>query len=62
MNRTLHALPERQRTALTLCTVQGLSARQASKVLGISVSALESLLSRARGTLRKVLKIQDRLQ
>ena len=62
VNRTLHALPERQRTALTLCTVQGLSARQASKVLGISVSALESLLSRARGTLRKVLRIQDRPQ
>ena len=50
--RALEALPERQRTAITLCVYQGLSNRDAAQVLEISVEALESLLSRARRTLR----------
>ena len=48
-------LPERQRTALYLCTYQGLSNKEAAATLAVSVEALESLLSRARRQLRKQL-------
>lgn len=50
--RALSALPERQRTAIALSVYQGLSNRDAAQVMEISIEALESLLSRARRTLR----------
>ena len=46
-------LPERQRAALVLCQLQGWSNRDAARVLEVSVDALESLVARARRTLRK---------
>lgn len=46
------ALPERQRVALTLCHWDGMSNIEAAEILGVSVGALESLLVRARRTLR----------
>lgn len=49
-------LPERQRTALTLCHYEGLGNIEAAEVMGITVGALESLLIRAKRVLR------DRLQ
>ena len=49
-------LPERQRTALTLCHYEGLGNIEAAEVMGITVGALESLLIRAKRYLR------DRLQ
>ncbi len=55
LRRALSALPERQRTAIVLCHRQGMSNRDAAQVLGVSVDALESLLSRARRSLRKTL-------
>ena len=48
-------LPERQRAALVLVHYQGLSGREAAAALEISVEALESLLARARRTLRDTL-------
>lgn len=48
-------LPARQRAALALCHDEGLSNPEAAAVLEISVEALESLLARARRTLRSVL-------
>jgi RNA polymerase sigma-70 factor (ECF subfamily) len=48
-------LPERQRTALTLCHFQELGQAEASAVMGIGESAYESLLARARRRLRKLL-------
>jgi len=51
----LATLPERQRAALTLCHWDGMSNIEAADVLGISVGALESLLVRARRTLRDTL-------
>jgi RNA polymerase sigma-70 factor (ECF subfamily) len=48
----LTALPSRQREALVLTYYQELSNQQASDLMGISVDALESLLARARRTLR----------
>lgn len=48
-------LPDRQRAALTLCHWDGMSNIEAAEILGVSVGALESLLVRARRTLRSAL-------
>lgn len=48
----IRRLPERQGAALTLCALQGHSQAEAAEILEISVEALESLLARARRTLR----------
>lgn len=47
------ALPERQRAALSLVHFEGLSNVEAADVMNLSVEAVESLLSRARRTLRE---------
>lgn len=49
------ALPERQREAVTLCHYQELSNIEAAQLMGVSVEALESLLSRGRRALRAAL-------
>ncbi len=49
------ALPERQRAALILCHYQDLSNIEAAGILGVSVEAVESLLSRGRKALRLAL-------
>jgi RNA polymerase sigma-70 factor (ECF subfamily) len=46
------ALPQRQREALLLFHVEGLSQRESAAALGIGEEALESLLARARRSLR----------
>lgn len=46
------ALPERQREALTLCALEGMTNIEAAAAMDVSVRALESLLARARRTLR----------
>lgn len=51
----LAALPARQREALVLNYYQELSNVEAAALMGISVDALESLLSRARRNLRTLL-------
>ena len=45
-------LPERQRAALALCHFEGVSNIEAAEALGLSVGAIESLLVRARRTLK----------
>jgi RNA polymerase sigma-70 factor, ECF subfamily len=54
--REIAALPERQRIALALCHYQGLKNDEAAEVMEITVEALESLLARARRTLRERLQ------
>ena len=49
-------LPERQRAALALCYWQEMSNAEAAEVLSLSVGAVESLLVRARRSLRISLK------
>ena len=56
LNSLIHELPERQRTALVLCHIQGWSNAEAATVLDVSTEALESLLARARRALRKKLR------
>lgn len=51
----LATLPDRQRAALTLCHWDERSNIEAAEILEISVGALESLLVRARRTLRVAL-------
>lgn len=51
----IRQLPDRQKEALTLSALEGLGNKQAAKVMDITVHALESLLARARKTLRSAL-------
>lgn len=55
VDAALQALPERQRLALVLFHYQGLTQNEAAEALGVSAEALESLLSRARRTLKAAL-------
>jgi RNA polymerase sigma-70 factor (ECF subfamily) len=52
----LDQLAPRQRAAITLVHYQGLSNPEAAEVLGVGVEAVESLLARARRSLRKALE------
>jgi RNA polymerase sigma-70 factor (ECF subfamily) len=49
-------LPEAQRTAVILCRYEGLAYEEIAQVLGCSVSAVKSLLHRARLTLKEQLR------
>ncbi|MCB0763220.1 MAG: RNA polymerase sigma factor [Flavobacteriales bacterium] len=51
----INALPTQQKTALLIKTMDGLSQQEVAEVMGTSVKAVESLLSRARQQLRKEL-------
>ena len=55
----LMRLPESQRTALVLTYYQNLSNREVAEIMNSSVRALESLLVRARGNLKKQLETQQ---
>lgn len=52
----INALPDRQREALNLCALEGMGNIEAAEVMSVSIHALESLLARARRTLRSTLK------
>lgn len=56
VNTELMALPERQRQALVLFHFEGLSQTEVGEILGVTDEAVESLLSRARRSLRGTLK------
>lgn len=55
VSAAVDALPERQRAALALCYYDELSNIEAAEILGLSVGAVESLLVRARRTLKLAL-------
>jgi RNA polymerase sigma-70 factor (ECF subfamily) len=52
VGEALARLPERQREAIVLCHYQELGNIEAAAVMGVTVEALESLLSRGRRALR----------
>jgi RNA polymerase sigma-70 factor (ECF subfamily) len=56
VDEALTALPENQRTALSLCRQEELSYEEIAVVLGCSLSATKSLIHRARETLKARLK------
>ncbi len=59
VQRLVSELPERQRKALVLCRLEGMSMAEAGLVLRCSVGAVESLLSRARRHLRSRMTMHD---
>jgi RNA polymerase sigma-70 factor (ECF subfamily) len=56
VDAALKALPDRQRLALTLFHYEGMSQIEVGQAMGISDEAVESLLARARRTLKASLK------
>jgi RNA polymerase sigma-70 factor (ECF subfamily) len=61
VNEALQTLPERQRLALVLCHYEELSMTEAAGVMETTPEAIESLLSRARRTLRRQLEPEWRM-
>ena len=51
----IHALPENQKTALILKSIEGLPVAEIADIMGLSRKAVESLLARARKNLEKKL-------
>lgn len=58
MDTALRGLPERQRLALTLFHYQELGMKEAADIMDVSVEALESLLARARRSVKKELEAE----
>ncbi len=56
VNAALQALPERQRMALTLFHFEGLSQIEIGRTMGVTDEAVESLLARARRSLKTALR------
>ena len=56
LEREIAALPERQRMALNLCFDEGLSNQEAAAVMGVKLKALQSLVMRAKTTLKERMK------
>lgn len=56
LERAIGTLPERQRTALNLCFDEGLTNQQAAEVMGLKLKALQSLIMRAKTTLKERMK------
>jgi RNA polymerase sigma-70 factor (ECF subfamily) len=54
MRRALAMLPAEQSHAVVLCDVHGLSTEETADVLGVSVPAVKSRLSRGRRRLRRI--------
>ena len=55
IDAALAALPGKQKAAIVLCHYEGFSGKEAAQILGISVLAVQSLLVRARASLRTAL-------
>jgi RNA polymerase sigma-70 factor (ECF subfamily) len=53
LTKMLQALPDRQRAVVVLSYYEGLKGHEVAETLGLSVKAVESLLVRARRTLRE---------
>ena len=61
LEKAIAGLPERQKEALNLVVYEELKQKDAADVLGVGIKALESLLSRAKKTLKETLnKDQNR--
>ncbi|MCY4656719.1 MAG: RNA polymerase sigma factor [Gammaproteobacteria bacterium] len=58
--KSIEELPERQRTAIVLCNLQGWSQSDVAQILGCSVNAVDALVGRGRQSLRiKLSKFRD---
>jgi len=52
IERFIQELPERQQMAVNLCFYEGLSNNEAAQIIGVKVKALQSLVMRAKTTLK----------
>jgi RNA polymerase sigma-70 factor, ECF subfamily len=57
--RALAMLPQRQRAALVLTELMGLTSEEAGAALGITASTVRSLVSQARQALRASMEVDD---
>lgn len=55
VEKAIEALPEHQRLALTLCFYQEFSNQEAADIMGMNIKALQSLIMRAKGSLKAML-------
>ncbi len=55
MEDAIRRLPERQRIALNLCFYEGLSNKEAAAIMNVNLKALQSLIMRAKTTLRETI-------
>jgi RNA polymerase sigma-70 factor (ECF subfamily) len=53
LDQFIRELPERQQLALNLCFYEGLSNKEAAEIIGVKVKALQSLIMRAKLTLKE---------
>lgn len=56
LDRLIRRLPERQQLALNLCFYEELSNQEAADIMGVNLKALQSLIMRAKTTLKEQLK------
>src|ERR1043166_4848434 len=56
LEKEIADLPDRQRTALNLCFDEGLRNQKAAEVMGVNLKALQSLIMRAKTTLKERMK------
>lgn len=54
--KAVDKLPDNQRVAFVLSKVEGRSYQEISEIMGTTISAIESLLHRAKNNLRKILE------
>jgi RNA polymerase sigma-70 factor (ECF subfamily) len=57
LEKEIAALPERQRTALNLCFDEELSNQEAAEAMAVNLKALQSLIMRAKTTLKQRMKV-----
>jgi RNA polymerase sigma-70 factor (ECF subfamily) len=56
LDHFIQELPERQQLALNLCFYEGLSNQEAAEIIGVNLKALQSLVMRAKMTLKEKVK------
>jgi RNA polymerase sigma-70 factor (ECF subfamily) len=56
LDGVVQELPNRQQLAITLCFYEGLSNQEAADIVGVNLKALQSLIMRAKTTLKEKLK------
>ena len=56
LDSALHQLPETQRSAIMLCTVQNFSNKEAAVIMDVTVKALESIIARAKRSLKSIVR------
>ena len=62
IDKCLLELPENQRIAINLCFYQGLSNQEAGDIMGLKLKALQSLLMRAKLSLKHKAEIYNRIK